>query len=44
VEIEVLNPIHAFLIGSLAIIGWCNTPGLWEVVLFILVGEMVLPS
>ena len=43
-EIEVPNPIYAFLIGSLVIIGWCNMPGLREVVLFILVGEMVLPS
>ena len=39
-----LNPIYTFLIGSLAIIGCCNTPGFREVVLFILVGEMVLPS
>jgi len=44
VEIEVPNLIYAFLIGSLAIIGCCNTLGLWEVVLFILVGEMVLLS
>jgi len=44
VEIEVPNLIYAFFIGSLAIIGWCNTLGLREVVLFIPVGEMVLPG
>jgi len=44
VEIEVPNPIHAFLISNPAIISYCNTLGLWEVALFILVGEIVLPS
>jgi len=43
-EIEMPNPIHTFLIGNLAIIGWYNTLGLREVALFILVGEIVLPS
>ena len=43
-EIEVLNSIYTFFIGNLAIIGYCNTLGLWEIVFFILISEMVLPS
>ena len=44
VEIEVPNPIYAFLISSPPVIGCCNTPGGRKVALLILVGEVVLPS
>ena len=43
-EIEVPNLIYTFFISSSAIISYYNTLGLWKVVFFILVGEMVLPS
>jgi len=43
-EIEVPNPIYAFLISSLPVIGYCNTPGGRKVVLLILISEVVLPS
>ena len=43
-EIEVLNPIHAFFISSLLIISYYNTLGGWKVVLLILISEVVLPS
>jgi len=38
IEIEVPNPIHAFLIGSPAVFGYYNTPGRRKVVLLIPVG------
>jgi hypothetical protein len=44
VEIEMPNPIHAFFIGSPAIIGYCNTPIGREVALLIPVGEVILPG
>jgi len=44
VEIEVPNPIHAFLISSPPVIGYYNTPGGRKVALLIPVGEVVLPS
>jgi len=44
VEIEVPNPIHTFLINSLPVIGCCNAPGGWKVVLLIPISEVVLPS
>ena len=43
-EIEMPNLIHAFLIGSLAIIGCCNALSSWEVVFLILVGKVISPS
>jgi len=44
IKIEIPNLIHTFLINNLAIINYCNTPGFREAVLFILVGEIILPS
>ena len=44
VEIEVPNPIYAFLISSLPVISYCNTLGGWKVALLILISEVVLPS
>jgi len=44
IEIEVTNLIYAFLIYSLAIIGCCNTLVGREVILFILVSKVILPS
>jgi len=41
-EVEVLDPIQANGIRSLAILGGCDTPVGWEVVLGIPVGEVVL--
>ena len=38
------NPIYAFLIGSLAIIGCCNALSSWEVALLIPVGKVISPS
>jgi len=43
-EIEVPNPIHAFLISSLPVIGYYNTLGGRKVALLIPVGKVVLPS
>jgi len=43
-EIEVPNPIHAFLISNLPVIGYCNTLEGRKVALLIPVGEVVLPS
>jgi hypothetical protein len=40
--IKVLDPIQAYYIGSPTIVGSCNAPGSWEVVLGILVGEVIL--
>ena len=44
VEIEVPNPIYAFFISSLPVIGYCNALGGWKVALLILISEVVLPS
>jgi len=44
VEIEVLNLIYIFLICCLAIISYYNTLVSREVILFILVGKVILPS
>jgi len=41
-EVEVLDPIQAYCIGRLAIVGSCNMPVGWEVALGILVGKVVL--
>ena len=41
-EVEVLDPIQAYRIGSPAIVGSCDTPVGWEVALGVLVGEIVL--
>jgi len=43
-EIEVPNPIYAFLISSPPVIGYCNTLKGRKVALLILIGEVVLPS
>jgi len=43
-EIEVPNPIYAFLISNLPVISYCNTPGGRKVVLLIPISEVVLPS
>ena len=43
-ELEVLNLIQAYFIGSPAIIGNCDTPVGWEVVLGVLVSEVGLCS
>ena len=40
--VEVLDPIQAYRIRSPAIIGSCDTPVGWEIVLGIPVGEVVL--
>ena len=37
-----LDPIQAYRIGRLAIVGGCDTPVGWEVALGIPVGEVVL--
>lgn len=44
IAVEVLDPIQAGCIGSLAIVGCCNTPVGREVALGIPVGEVVLRS
>jgi len=44
VEIEVPNPIYAFLVSSPPVIGCYNAPGGRKVVLLILISEVVLPS
>ena len=44
VEVEVLDPIQAYCIGSPAIVGGCNAPVGWEVVLGVPVGKVVLCS
>ena len=41
-EVEVLDPIQAYRIGSPAIFGGCDAPVGWEVALGIPVGEVVL--
>jgi hypothetical protein len=40
--VKVLDPIQAYCIGSLPIVGCCDTPVSWEVALGIPVGEVVL--
>ena len=42
--VEVLDPIQAYRIGSLAIVGSCDTPVGWKVALGVPVGEVVLRS
>ena len=42
IEVEVLDPIQANGIGSLAIVGGCDTLVGWEVALGVLVSEVVL--
>ena len=41
-EVEVLDPIQAYRIGSPAIFGGCDAPVGWEVALGVPVGEVVL--
>ncbi len=41
-EVEVFDPIQAYCIGSLAIVGGCDAPVGWEVALGVPVGEVVL--
>ncbi len=38
------NPIHAFLIGSPAIVGCCNAPGSRKVALLIPVGKVIVTA
>ncbi len=42
IVVEVLDPIQAYRIGSLAIFGGCDALVSWEVALGVLVGEVVL--
>jgi hypothetical protein len=44
IEVEVLDPIQSYRIGSLAIFGGCNTLVGREVALGVPVGEVVLRS
>ena len=44
IEIEVLNPIHTFLINNPPIIGYYNTPKGRKVTLLIPISKVVLPS
>jgi len=44
VEIEVPNPIHAFLVSSPPVIGYYNALGGQKVALLIPVSKVVLPS
>ena len=44
IEIKVPNPIYAFLISSLAIIGYCNTLVSRKVALSIPISEVILPG
>jgi len=44
VEIKVPNPIYTFLISSLPVISYCNTPGGRKVALLIPISEVVLPN
>jgi len=43
-EIEVPNPIYAFLISNPPVISYYNTPEGRKVALLILISEVVLPS
>ena len=40
--IEVLNPVEAYYVCSLAIIGYCNALGSRKIAFSILVGKVVL--
>ena len=44
VQIEMPNPIHAFLIRSPAIVGCYNTPGGWKVTFLIPINKVILRS